>query len=59
MNTRFTMVKPPRGKNPRSNGIGLPYYSTNEYYNSLQLYDSSLREYKKYISFTVTINGTN
>ena len=51
MNTRFTVVKPPRGKHPQSNGIGLPYYLMNEDYNSLQLSDSSLREYKKYIHF--------
>ena len=28
---KFTVVKSPRGKHPRSNGIVLPYYSMNEY----------------------------
>ena len=57
MNTRFTVVKPPRGKHPRSNGIGLPYYSMNEDYNSLQLSDLLYENTRNiYISFTVTIN---
>ena len=48
---KFTEVKPPRGKHPRSNGIGLPYYSMNEDYNSLQLSDSSSMRIQEIYTF--------
>ena len=53
MNTKLVVVKFSRGKHPRSDGISIPYYSMNEDYNSLQLYENTRNIY---ISFTVTLN---